>query len=121
MADGVCDIGEDREPRNWIITRLSPPITTEVCDEHLAPGLVYLLAADLGVDGNEFYDGVQKLVKRLADKADKQLEAAQAAEAEAAQAAQAESAQDGPPADDSDVEIVYQTFAEFQENPGGAA
>jgi hypothetical protein len=81
MADGICDYGDEPHGRNWILTRLNPPISLELCDEHSPVGLLYLAAAELGMDGNEFYGKVVKIVDQAAAKAEKDLKAAQAAQA----------------------------------------
>lgn len=80
MSDGRCDFDGEPHTRNWILTRLSPPNTIELCDEHLAPGLVGILAPELGLDFTVLYDDIQRLLTREARKADKALAAAQAAE-----------------------------------------
>jgi hypothetical protein len=84
MSDGTCDYDRPPHPRNWILTRLDPPQTIELCDDHLAIGLVYLTAADLGIDADAFYAAVEKIVKREAAKADKALADAQALPADPA-------------------------------------
>lgn len=84
MSDSACDFDEPAHGRNWILTRLSPPVTVELCDEHLAPGMIGLLAADLGVEYGGLYGTIEKFLAREAKKAEKDLAAAQAAEAEQA-------------------------------------
>ena len=84
MSDGACDFGEPVHGRNWILTRLMPPTTVELCDEHMAPGLIGLLAADLGVEYGDLYGAIEKFLARESKKAEKDLAAAQAAEAEQA-------------------------------------
>lgn len=81
MADGSCDFGDPRHPRTWILTRLSPPVTIELCDEHIAPGLVPLLANELGIDFETLYAGIEKILKAEAKRADKALAQAEASEA----------------------------------------
>lgn len=79
MADGLCEWDADGpHARNHIITRLSPPATVELCDEHYGPGLIPLLADELGVDPGPFYAHVEKYIKREAAKADRALAEAQA-------------------------------------------
>lgn len=82
MSDGACDFDDPAHGRNWILTRLNPPVTVELCDEHLAPGMIGLLAADLGVEYADLYTAIEKFLAREAKKAEKDLAAAQAAEAE---------------------------------------
>lgn len=79
MADGICDWDAERpHARNHIITRLSPPASVELCDEHYGPGLIPLLADELGVEPGPFYAHVEKYLKREAIKADRALADAQA-------------------------------------------
>lgn len=93
MADGLCDWDEGTpHARNHILTTLSPPATVELCDEHYGPGLIPLLAAELGVDPGPFYTNVERYLARESKKAGKAVADAQAAEADQA---------DGPPVGDS--------------------
>lgn len=107
MADGQCDWGETPHPRNHIITTLNPPASVELCDEHYGPGLIPLLAAELGLEPGEFYAQVERIIKREAGKAERALADAQAAEA-------AEGSQ-GPQPDDrparEDVQSPSDTLA----------
>lgn len=81
MADGACDFTDEAHGRNWIITRLSPPVTIELCDEHLAPGITPILAAELGLEFETLYANLDRLLKKEAARAAKELAGAQAAEA----------------------------------------
>jgi hypothetical protein len=82
MADGLCDWEGDRpHPRNHIITTLNPFSAVELCDDHYGPGMIPLLAAELGVDPGPFYAHVERYLKAEQKRADKALAAAQAAEA----------------------------------------
>lgn len=81
MADGQCDYGGEPHGRNHILTTISPPLTLELCDEHEAPGLIFLLADRLGVDGERFYAMIEKWLAREAKAAEKALADARAAEA----------------------------------------
>lgn len=93
--DGICDWDTGNpHARNHIITTLNPPASVELCDEHYGPGLIPLLAAELGLEPGPFYAHVEKYTKREAAKADRALSDAQAAEA-------AEGSQ-GPAAGDDD-------------------
>ena len=83
MSDGACDFAEPVHGRNWILTRLYPPTTVELCDEHVSPGLIGLLAADLGVEFADLYAAIERFLTREAKKADKALADAQAAEGQA--------------------------------------
>jgi hypothetical protein len=82
MADGLCDWeGDGPHPRNHIITTLNPFSAVELCDDHYGPGLIPLLAGELGVDPGPFYANVERYLKAEQKRADKALAAAQAAEA----------------------------------------
>lgn len=81
MADGACDFTDEVHGRNWIITRLSPPVTIELCDEHLAPGLTPIIAAELGIEFETLYMNLDRLLKKEAVRAAKELAAAEQAEA----------------------------------------
>lgn len=94
MADGSCDYGDTPHPRNHIITTINPPLTLELCDEHEAPGLIFILADRIGVDGQQFYAMIERWLARQAKEAEKAV-----ADARAAEATQGS---DGPPAGDGD-------------------
>lgn len=98
MADGYCDFGEEQHGRNWILTRLSPPTTIELCDEHIGPGLIPLLAFELGVDFDRLYTGIQKILER-----ESKLTAKELAAAEAAEAARTAGGEPAPAGDDDDA------------------
>lgn len=72
MADGICDWGDTPHARNVIITTLRPPSTIELCDDHYAPGLIPLLAANLGVDVGKLYAAIERFVAKAAKDADKE-------------------------------------------------
>lgn len=74
-----CEFGECRNTVNVLITRLSPASTVSLCDEHYAPGLIPLLAAELGLDPGKFYANVERYMARAAKEADKALATAEAA------------------------------------------
>lgn len=92
MADGQCDYGDTPHGRNHILTTITPPLTLELCDEHEAPGLIFILADRLGVDGERFYAMITRWLDKEAKAADKAL-----ADARAAEASQGSK---GPPAPD---------------------
>lgn len=82
MADGMCDWDTGTpHARNHILTTLSPPATVELCDEHYGPGMIPLVAAELGVDPGDFYGNIERFIARETKKADRALADAQAAEA----------------------------------------
>lgn len=94
--DGICDWdAEQPHARNHILTTLNPPASVELCDDHYGPGLIPLLAAELGVEPGPFYAHVEKYLKREAAKADRALADAQAVEA-------VEGSQGSSPADTDD-------------------
>ncbi|HEV2222422.1 MAG TPA: hypothetical protein VGV89_06885 [Thermoplasmata archaeon] len=82
MADGLCDWDDGTpHPRNHILTTLNPPATVELCDDHYGPGMIPLVAAELGLNPGDFYANVERYAKREQAKADKALAAAEQAEA----------------------------------------
>lgn len=81
MADGTCDLGETPHARNWILTRLNPVLTVELCDEDFVPGIIGLLSAELGVEYGIVYGQLERMLKAEQKKADRALADAQAAEA----------------------------------------
>lgn len=99
MADGLCDWGGEPHTRNHILTTISPPITVELCDDHYGPGLIPLLAAEIGVDPGKFYESVERFLARAAKAAERELADAQAAE-------QAEGSGSSGPDDGSDGQVL---------------
>lgn len=87
-----CVFGDCTTAPNHLITTINPSATVTLCDEHYAPGLIPLLAAELGVDPGDFYANVERYVNRKAKDAERALADAQAHEA-------AKGSQ-GPPSDD---------------------
>lgn len=67
------------------VAHIHTDITTgnsiSLCTEHNGPGLIPLLAAELGVDPGEFYAAVERFLKQAQKKADKALADARAAQA----------------------------------------
>lgn len=76
-----CIWGDCTSQPLHLITDLSNGSTVSLCDEHYAPGLIPLLAAQLGVDPTHFYAHVEKYIKAQNAKAEKELADAQAATA----------------------------------------
>lgn len=109
MSDGACDFTDDRHQRNWMITRIDPPHTLELCDEHLAPGLIPILASELGLEFDVLYAGIEKIVKREAAKAEKALALAEAADAAGETVITGDTIADEHQADDGD------DLSEFEE------
>jgi len=85
MANGQCDWGDAPHARNHILTTIDPPGTVELCDDHYGPGLIPILAAELGVEPGPFYENVKRYIDRELAKAAKATVKAQAAEAAAAE------------------------------------
>lgn len=83
MAGGYgCEFGDCQSQVNHLVTTLNPASTISLCNEHYAPGLIPLLAADLGVDPGKFYASIEQFIKRAAAAAVKDAaRAAAAAEA----------------------------------------
>lgn len=75
-----CVFGDCRQQVNHLITTISPPSSVSLCDEHYAPGLIPLLAAELGVDPGDFYTNTERFLDREAKKAERAVADAQAAE-----------------------------------------
>lgn len=76
-----CVFGDCTAQPNHMITTISPASTISTCDEHYAPALIPLLAAELGVDPGQFYANTERFLDREAKKAERALAEAQAAEA----------------------------------------
>ena len=76
-----CEFGDCPLQPTHLITTITNGATVALCDEHYAPGLIPLLAAELGVDPGDFYVNIERYLKRQATKADKDLADAQAAPA----------------------------------------
>lgn len=76
-----------------LLTDLRSGATVSLCEEDYGPGLIPILASELGVDAQALYSHVEKFLKAEAKKAEKELETAKAAAAEDTQ-------RSGPSADD---------------------
>lgn len=81
----------------WLVTRLGGGGTIAFCEDDFAPGVIYFLAADLGVDGGKLYAAVTRFVDREAAKAAK-------AQADGARAAHDQAAADADEADEARLE-----------------
>lgn len=88
-----CEWGECTRPVAHLLTDMRTGATVSLCEEDYGPGLIPILANELGVDAQSLYSHVEKFLKSEAKKAEKELEAARAAAAE-------EQPPDGPPDDD---------------------
>jgi hypothetical protein len=76
-----CVFGDCKTQPNHLLTTINPPSTVETCDEHYAPSLIPILAAELGLEPGDFYASVERYIAREAKKAERALAEAQAAEA----------------------------------------
>lgn len=76
-----CVFGDCTAQPNHMVTTINPASTISTCDEHYAPALIPLLAAELGVEPGPFYSHVEKYLKAEAKRAERALADAQAAEA----------------------------------------
>lgn len=97
-----CIFGDCATQFTRLITNITNGSTVAVCDEHYAPALIPLLAAELGVDPGDFYAMVERYLKRQQAKADKDLASAQAAKPVKSSKAPAASPIGGPGASDDD-------------------
>lgn len=99
-----CVFGDCPKQFAHMITNITNGATVTLCDDHYAPGLIPLLAAELGVDPGDFYATVERYIKRQQAKADKDLADAQAATAVKGSQAPAASPDDhqAPGNDDDD-------------------
>lgn len=100
-----CEFGDCVTPPNHLLTTLSPAATVSLCDEHYAPGLIPLLAAELGVDPGDFYANVERYLAREAKKAAAALEAANAAVAAEKQSRDAAGTGDDDQGDDATARV----------------
>lgn len=89
MAGGgmPCQFCEGERSATVLVTWLTNGASIQVCPEDFSPAMINVLAVDLGVDPTKFYEGVRKLVDRLAVAQAKEDAAAAAAEGDAAAAA----------------------------------
>lgn len=76
-----CVFGDCTVQPNHMVTTINPASTISTCDDHYAPSLIPILAAELGIDPGDFYTTVEKYLAKLAREAAKALADAQAAEA----------------------------------------
>lgn len=97
-----CVFGDCPAQFTHMITTITNGATVTLCDDHYAPGLIPLLAAELGVDPGDFYATVERYLKRQQSKADKDLADAQAAATVKGSKAPAASPDGGQRDDDDD-------------------
>jgi len=95
-----CEFGDCPLGPTHLITTITNGATVALCDDHYGPGLIPLLASELGVDPGDFYSQVERYLKRQAAKADKDLADAQAAKSAKGSKAPAESPDRGQDPDD---------------------
>lgn len=77
-----CEWGDCKRPVAHLLTDMRTGATVSLCEEDYGPGLIPILANELGVDAQSLYSHVEKFLKSEAKKAEKELEAAKAAAAE---------------------------------------
>jgi hypothetical protein len=77
-----CIWGDCAQPVAVIITTLTNGASVSLCGEHYGPGMIPLLAAELGVDPGDFYANVEGYLKRAQKKADKALADARSGDAD---------------------------------------
>lgn len=106
-----CNWGDCAKQPVHLITDLRNGGTISLCDDDYAPGLIPLLAAELGVDPTHFYAHIEKYVKAQNAKAEKELAGAQAAQAVKGSENPATSP-DGAPADPG-TDPINLTDAEY--------
>lgn len=88
-----CEWGDCTRPPAVLITRLDNGATVSLCAEDYGPGLIPILASELGVDATHFYAHIEKYIKAQVKAAAKELADAQAAESDEQQST-------GPTVDD---------------------
>lgn len=69
MSGIPCTFGDDHPPAAVLMTWLETGATVNMCPDDLAPGLINILATDLGVDPMPFYESIKRYVDRAAKKA----------------------------------------------------
>lgn len=74
MSGIPCTFGDDHPPAAVLMTWLETGATVNMCPDDLAPGLINILATDLGVEPLAFYESVKRYVDRAAKKAAKEGE-----------------------------------------------
>lgn len=89
-----CVFGDCTQQVAHIITDITNGASVSLCAEHYGPGMIPLLAAELGIEPMVFYADVERILAREAKKAAKAV-----ADAQAAQAAEGSAAPSEPPAD----------------------
>ena len=97
-----CEYGDCMLQFRFMITDISNGNTITLCEEHYPPGLIPILASELGVDPGDFYTYVERYLKRQAAKAEKDLASAQAASTAKSSQAPAASPSGGQADDDDD-------------------
>jgi len=115
-----CEFGDCPLGPTHLITTLTNGATVALCDDHYGPGLIPLLASELGVDPGDFYTYVERYLKRQAVKADKDLADAQAAKSAKGSKVPAESP-DGGQADDDIPATTPQAGGDQAATVGGDA
>lgn len=74
MSGIPCTFDENHAPAAVLITWLETGATINLCPDDVAPGLINILATDLGIEPLPFYENVKRYVDRMAKKAAKDAE-----------------------------------------------
>lgn len=74
-----CEFGDCTAQPVHLHTDTRTGNTVSLCADHNGPGLIPLVAAELGVDPMAFYTNVEKFIANQAKKAERELANAQAA------------------------------------------
>lgn len=101
-----CVFGDCTSQVAHIITDISNGATVSLCGEHYAPGLIPLLAAELGVDPGDFYANIERYLARQAKKAEAELAKVQAAAEAGGEDGHQGSGEDGHQGDDLEPATV---------------
>lgn len=116
-----CTWGDCGNQVAYIITILTQGETVSLCAEHYAPGLIPVLAGELGVDAHRFYAEVERFLKYEEKRAAKELAAAQAAAAEHDQAGVDDQADDDQAGNDPTMQDPYEPEPENYAGPDVAS
>lgn len=71
-----CQLHDGQANATIIVTWLANGATLSVCPDCFAPGMINVLAVDLGVDPTKFYDHVKRFVDKAARDAAKEVQQA---------------------------------------------
>lgn len=74
-----CQWGDNPHSAVHLITNIETGTVVGLCEDHFAPGLIPVLAFNLGVDASELYKAIEKFVAAETKKAALAADAARAA------------------------------------------